>query len=316
MSQMSFASLAFHSKKKVTRREHFLQEMNKVVPWETFEKLVEPHYPKAGNGRRPMPLGVMLRIYFMQQWFNLSDPGMEDQLYESISMQRFAGLELGQDPIPDETTILHFRHLLEKHHLTEQMFSLVRDQLQDKGILIREGTVTDATIISAAESTKNKSKSRDKEMGVTRKGSKWYFGMKAHVGTDSKRGLVHSLRCTPASVHDSQMADELLHGDEKKVYGDKSYADRSRRERLQSKGVRWRVSVKAVRGRQLTQAQKRWNKRCNRTRGRVEFVFGVVKNLWGHNKVRYKGIAKNKAQFFTLFTLSNLYMARYSLMEA
>jgi len=313
MSQMSFASLAFESKKKVTRREQFLNEMDKVIPWDAFEKLIEPYYPKAGNGRRPMPLGSMLRIYFMQQWFNLSDPGMEDQLYESISMQRFAGLEVGQNPIPDETTILHFRHLLEKHNVTEQMFKLVRDQLQDKGILLRGGTITDATLIHAPESTKNKSKARDKDMSVTRKGSKWHFGMKAHVGVDSKSGLVHTLRCTTASVHDSKMVDELLHGDEEEVYGDKAYADESRRAGLESKGVRWRISVKAARGRQLTESQKLWNKDCNRTRARVEFVFGVVKNLWGHYKVRYKGLTKNTAQFFTLFTLCNLYMARNSL---
>ena len=179
MPQLTFSSFSYQSKKKVTRRELFLQEMEAIVPWVEFESLIEPHYPRVGNGRHRMSLSSMLRIYFMQQWFQLSDPAMEDALYDSQSMQRFAGLEVGRDAIPDETTILHFRHLLEKHNLTEEMFSSVRDDLQAKGILVHHGTITDATIIHAPSSTKNQERARDKEMSSTKKGNTWHFGMKA-----------------------------------------------------------------------------------------------------------------------------------------
>jgi IS5 family transposase len=228
-------------------------------------------------------------------------------------MQRFAGLEVGRDAIPDETTILHFRHLLERHQLAEQMFVLVRGQLQDKGVMVREGTITDATIIHAAGSTKNRDRSRDSEMGSTKKGNQWHFGMKAHVGADSRSGLVHSLVTTTASVHDSQVFDDLLHGEEKEVFGDKAYADNARRAEFRQRGVRWRVCAKARRGRELSEREQSWNRSRNRIRARVEFGFGVVKHLWGHRKVRYRGFAKNTTHFFTLFTLSNLYLARRSL---
>lgn len=315
MSQMSFSSLAYQTKKKMTRREQFLQEMEQVTPWQELEKVIEPHYPQAASGRPRMPLPMMLRIYFMQQWFQLSDPAMEDALYDSHCMQRLAGLELGQDAIPDETTILNFRHLLEEHKLTEQMFHLVRRQLQDKGVLVREGTIMDATIIHAPASTKNQEQSRDEEMSSTKKGKQWYFGMKAHVGADSRSGLVHTLVCSTASVHDSQVAPQLLHGEEREVYGDKAYHDQSRRETLHRQGVGWRVTRKAVRGHELSAGMKRWNRSRNRVRARVEFSFGVVKNVWGYRKVRYRGLAKNSCQLFALFTLSNLYMARRSLLR-
>lgn len=314
MPQLTFSSLSYASKKKVTRRESFLLEMDTIVPWLDFESLIEPHYAKAGNGRQPMPLCSMLRIYFMQQWFQLSDPGMEDALYDSQSMQRFAGLELGRDAIPDESTILHFRHLLEKHHLTEKMFSSVRDDLQSKGILLHQGTITDATIIHASGSIKNREKSRDKEMSTTMKGKTWHFGMKAHVGVDSKSGLAHTLVCTTASVHDSQMADQLLHGEEKEIYGDKAYSDQKRKHHFKSKGVAWRVSIKAPRGKKLTLQQQKWNKSRSQIRARVEHGFAVIKHLWGYRKVRYKGLAKNQSQLFALFTLTNLYRARKSLL--
>jgi IS5 family transposase len=313
MSQLTFSSLSYQSQKKVTRRELFLQEMEGIVPWSTFESLIAPHYPKAGNGRHPMPLCAMLRIYFMQQWFQLSDPGMEDALYDSQSMQRFAGLEVGRDAIPDETTILHFRHLLEKHNLTEEMFSVVRDDLQSKGILLHQGTITDATIIHASGSIKNREKSRDKEMSTTMKGKTWHFGMKAHVGVDSKSGLAHTLICTTASVHDSQMADQLLHGKEREIYGDKAYSDQKRKQHFTSQGVAWRVSLKAPRGKKLTAQEQAWNKSRSQTRARVEHGFAVIKHLWGYRNVRYKGLAKNQSQLFALFTLANLYRARKSI---
>jgi IS5 family transposase len=313
MSQLTFSSLSYQSQKKVTRRELFLQEMEGIVPWSTFESLIAPHYPKAGNGRHPMALCAMLRIYFMQQWFQLSDPGMEDALYDSQSMQRFAGLEVGRDAIPDETTILHFRHLLEKHNLTEEMFSVVRDDLQSKGILLHQGTITDATIIHASGSIKNREKSRDKEMSTTMKGKTWHFGMKAHVGVDSKSGLAHTLICTTASVHDSQMADQLLHGKEREIYGDKAYSDQKRKQHFTSQGVAWRVSLKAPRGKKLTAQEQAWNKSRSQTRARVEHGFAVIKHLWGYRNVRYKGLAKNQSQLFALFTLANLYRARKSI---
>ncbi|MEO6908331.1 MAG: IS5 family transposase [Abditibacteriaceae bacterium] len=314
MSQLTFCSLSYASKKKVTRRESFLQEMETIVPWLDFESLIEPHYPKAGNGRQPMGLSSMLRIYFMQQWFQLSDPGMEDALYDSQSMQRFAGLEVGRDAIPDESTILHFRHLLEKYHLTEQMFSSVRDDLQSKGILLHQGTITDATIIHASGSIKNREKARDKEMSTTMKGKTWHFGMKAHVGVDSKSGLAHTLVCTTASVHDSQVADQLLHGEEKEIYGDKAYSDQKRKHHFKSKGIAWRVSIKSPRGKSLTSQEKAWNKSRSQVRARVEHGFCTIKHLWGYRKVRYKGLAKNQSQLFALFTLTNLYRARKSIL--
>ena len=315
MSQMSFSSLAFQSKKKVTRREHFLGEMDQVTPWPALEELIEPHYPKAGRGRRPMSLSTMLRIYFLQQWFQLSDPAMEDALYDSQSLQRFAGLELGEDAIPDESTILHFRHLLEQQDLTRKMFELVRRQLQDKGVLVREGTIMDATIIHAPVSTKNRDKARDGEMSSTRKGSQWHFGMKAHVGADSRSGLVHTLVTTTASVHDSQVADDLLHGEEREIYGDRAYSDETRRQDFRDKGVRWRVAIKARRGCELGRQAQSWNQSRNRVRARVEHAFGVVKSLWGYRKVRYRGLFKNTCHLLTLFTLSNLYRARRSLLR-
>ena len=315
MPQMSFSSLAYSEKKKVTRREQFLVEMDQVTPWATLEALIEPHYAKAGQGRRPMPLGMMLRIYFMQQWFALSDPGMEDALYDSSSMQRFAGLELGQNSIPDETTILHFRHLLEKHNLTRQLFDAVRDLLLDKGIMVKSGTITDATIIAAPASTKNRDKARDGEMSSTRKGNTWHFGMKAHVGACSKSGLIHTLETSTASVHDSKKAEALLHGAEKELYGDKAYANEGRRKQYRARGVRWRVCDKAKQDQALTAQQQSWNKSRNRVRARVEHGFGVVKQQWGYRKVRYRGLYKNTCQLFSLFTLCNLYRARRSLMR-
>ena len=315
MSQMSFSSLAYAEKKKVTRREQFLSEMDQVTPWAALEALIEPHYAKAGNGRRPMPLGMMLRIYFMQQWFALSDPGMEDALYDSSAMQRFAGLELGRDAIPDETTILHFRHLLERHNLTQQLFDAVRDLLQAKGIMVKSGTITDATIIHASSSTKNHDQARDGEMSSTKKGSTWHFGMKAHVGACSQSGLIHTLETSTASVHDSQKADDLLHGEEDEIYGDKAYADEKRRQEYLARGVKWRVCLKAKRGRALSERDQRWNKSRNRVRFRVEHAFGVVKQQWGYRKTRYRGLYKNRCQLFSLFLLCNLYRARRSLMR-
>src|SRR4030042_1793781 len=221
MMTVSFASLAYENKKKKTRREKFLEEMDEVIPWDELLQIIKQYYPRAGNGRQPMPLERMMRIYFMQQWYGLSDPAMEDALYDSEAMRRFADIELEVDVIPDETTILNFRYLLERYNLTKKIFEKTQQYLSEKGLLLREGIIVDATIINAPSSTKNRDKMRDKEMRQTKKGNQWYFGMKAHVGTDTRRGLAHSVVVTNAAVHDSQVMDDLLHGEERAVYGDK-----------------------------------------------------------------------------------------------
>lgn len=314
MKRVSFASLAYDSKKKKTRREKFLEEMDKVIPWAELLAVIRKYYPKAGNGRQPMPMERMLRIYFMQQWYGLSDPAMEDALYDSESMRRFAGIDLSDDAIPDETTILNFRHLLERYKLTERIFEKTRHYLSDKGLLLREGTIVDATIINAPSSTKNSDRSRDTEMRQTKKGNRWYFGMKAHVGTDTRRGLVHRVVVTDASVHDSRVMDDLLHGEETVVYGDKAYADEVKKMEYKERGIEWRISRKGKRGHLLSEGDREWNHTHNRIRAKGEHAFLVVKCLWNYRKVRYKGLAKNAAQVFSLFALANLYLVRKELL--
>ena len=228
--QPAFPGLKHAMKKKLTRREQFLSEMDKVVPWQRLLGLIAPQYPKAGpkGGRPPMPLEVMLRVYFLQNWYALSDPMAEETLYDSEAMRRFAGVELGDDRIPDETTILNFRHLLERHGLSEAIFADVNAHLADKGITLRSGTLVDATIIDAPSSTKNKAGARDPEMSSTKKGNDWYFGMKAHIGVDADSGVVHSLDTSTAKLHDSQVWDALLHGEEVSVWADKGYVSAGR----------------------------------------------------------------------------------------
>ena len=313
MQRTSFASLAYENKKKKTRREKFLEEMNQAIPWKELLQVVREHYPKAGNGRQPMLLERMLRIYFMQQWYGLSDPGMEDALYDSESMRRFADIDLEVDAVPDETTILNFRHLLEKHNLTKEIFEKTGRYLTEKGLLLREGTIVDATIINAPSSTKNRDNTRDKEMRQTKKGNQWYFGMKAHVGTDTGRGLAHSVVVTDAAVHDSRVMDELLHGKEQAVYGDKAYTSDTKRKEYEARGIEWCVNRKANRGQQLTQEDKDYNHTQSQIRAKGEHAFLVVKHLWHYQKVRYKGLFKNAAQVFSLFALANLYLVRHEL---
>jgi IS5 family transposase len=313
MMTVSFASLAYENKKKKTRREKFLEEMDKVIPWEELLQDIKKYYPKAGNGRQPMPLARMLRIYFMQQWYGLSDPAMEDALYDIESLRRFADIDIEVDVIPDETTILHFRHLLEKHELTRKIFEKTQRYLSDKGLLLREGTIVDATIISAPSSTKNRDKTRDKEMKQTKKGNQWYFGMKAHVGTDTGKGLVHSVVVTDAGVHDSQVMDELLHGEEQAVYGDRAYNSEKRKTDYEDRGIKWCVNRKGCRYRQLTPEDVEYNHKQSQVRAKGEHSFLVVKHLWRYQKVRYKGLFKNAAQVFSLFALANLYLVRHEL---
>lgn len=307
MTQMSFSDEAYTSKRKTTRKERFLSEMNAVLPWPDLLKPILKKYPKPGHGRRPIPAEVMLRIYFLQQWYGLSDPAMEDSLYDVESMRRFAGVAL--DGIPDETTICKFRHFLEKHRLTEVLFQRSQEYLSQRGLMVNEGTIVDATIIAAPSSTKNRDKARDPEMGSTRKGNTWHFGLKAHVGSDPQ-GRVHSVVVTSASVHDSEIMEDCLHGQEKVIYGDKAYVSAQRQQEAESQGIAWRIHRKATRRRKLTCADLSFNRKNNRVRARVEHPFGVIKHLWGYSKVRYRGLAKNAAQVFTLFALANFYLAR------
>lgn len=313
MKQTTFASLAFDSKKKLTRRERFLREMDQVVPWERLLKCVEPHYPRAGNGRQPMPLETMLRIYFLQQWFNLSDPAAEDALYDSESMRRFCGIELGHDAVPDETTILNFRRLLERHRLTEAIFKSVRALLSEKRLLLKAGTLVDATIIQAASSTKNEERQRDPEMTSTKKGETWYFGMKVHIGTD-RRGIVHAVTTTTAKEADLTQLPKLLHGREKAVHGDRGYYSGDANAWLRKRGLRSRIQKRAAAGHPLTSAEKARNRRWSATRAFVEHPFHVIKRLWGFTKVRYRGLAKNAARVFALLALANLYRVRHRLL--
>ena len=311
--QRTLASLAWQTKGKVTRRERFLAEMDAVIPWARLLALIAPHYPKAGNGRQPIGLERMLRIYFLQQWFNLSDPQAEDAIYDSESMRRFAGVELGDDVIPDETTILRFRHLLEQHQLTEALFAAIRSLLEDKRLLLKAGTIVDATIIAAPSSTKNTEKARDPEMKQTRKGNQWYFGMKLHVGTDT-RGIVHDLTATDAGTADITQLPALLHGRERVLYGDQAYWKEEDRVQWQAAGGRYRVNRRGTPRRPLTPHQKAINRERSRTRARGEHALHVVKRLWGFTKVRYRGLAKNAARAFTLFGLANLYLLRRRLL--
>ncbi|EPX83584.1 IS5 family transposase [Salipiger mucosus] len=314
--QPAFPGLRHAMKKKQTRREKFLAEMDSVVPWTRLLALIEPHYPKVGpkGGRPPMPLETMLRVYFLQQWYALSDPMAEEMLYDSESMRRFAGIELGDDRVPDETTILNFRHLLEKHALTERLFVEVNKHLADQGITLRSGTLVDATIIDAPSSTKNEAGARDPEMSSTKKGNDWFFGMKAHVGVDAESGIVHSLETTTAKVHDSQVWDELLHGEETSVWADKGYVSAAREAHFSGPDKFWGVMRKAPKGAALDPIDEHINRIIAMVRARVEHPFRVLKRQFGYLKTRYRGLAKNRAQLFTLFALGNLFLVRRRLM--
>ena len=316
MKQITFASLAFAKKKKQTRRERFLLEMEKVVPWSALRAVIEPYYPKAGRrGRQPMPLETMLRIYFMQQWYALSDPGMEDALYEIESMRQFAHLELCEDALPDETTILKFRHLLERHDLTGQMLKVINETLQEQGLLLKGGTMVDATIIHAPASTKNSARERDPEMHQTKKGNQWYFGMKVHVGADVNSGLVHTVGVTAANASDVSQLPHLIREDDRAVLGDKGYVNNKLKRYARRAGVFWGISLKASAKHPLSEANKRFNRKMSSIRSRVEHIFRVIKCQFGYTKTRYKGIAKNAAQVFSLIGLTNLYLARRALMN-
>ena len=318
MDQLSFASLDFAAKKKRTKRDVFLAEMAAVVPWSALESVVEPHYPRVGpqGGRRPFPLPVMVRIYCLQQWYSLSDPGAEEDGELVAAQLGQPGLELGRDAIPDETTILNFRHLLERHDLTKAIFEGVAEHLAAKGELLRGGTIVDATLIAASPSTKNKEGKRDPAMRSSKKGNQWYFGMKAHVGVDAKSGLVHTAGVTTGSVHDAKVMYRLIREDDRAVYGDKGYVSAEKKRAAEDAGVLWAVKEKAKPGRKLSKRQQARNRRFGKVRAKVEHVFRVMKCQFGYRKVRYRGIAKNGAQVFSLLALANLYLARGRLASA
>src|SRR5215471_3552207 len=315
MKQTTFASPAWNAKGRTTRRERFLAEMNAVVPWARLLALIAPHYPTGTGGRPAMPLERMLRIYCMQQWFNLSDPQAEDALYDMESMRRFAGIELAEDAIPDETTILNFRHLLEKHQLTQKVFAEVRQLLEEKKLLLKSGTIVDATLISAPTSTKNATNSRDPEMHQGKKNKRqWDFGMKVHVGA-SKQGLVHSIVTGPANEADITKLDGLLHGAEVELYGDQAYWSEDHRQHCKHAGIRYRVNRRpAGQHHPLSEYQRLINRVRSRCRARGEHAFHVVKRLWGFAKVRYRGLAKNTTRAFAMFALANLYLVRRRLL--
>ena len=300
--QRTFASLAWTTKGKVTRRERFLAEMDAVIPWAELLAVVAPHYPTSRRGRPAVGLEKMLRLYFVQQWFNLSDPQAEEIVYDSEAVRRFVGIELGEDGVPDETTILRFRHLLEQHALTAAIFGAIRGLLAEKQLLLKTGTIVDATIIAAPSSTKNAAQARDPEMRQTRKGNQWYFGMKLHVGTD-RRGVVHQVTATHAAEADVTQLPALVHGAERELYGDAAYWRETDRAQWTQAGKRYRVTRRGKPYHPLTSAQHTVNRRRNRIRARVEHAFHVVKRLWGFSKVRYRGLAKNLARAFTMSSL-------------
>ncbi len=314
MRQMGLLSVGYKDKGKVTKRAKFLSEMQHVVPWTRLEAVIAPLYPKGERGRPPLPLALMLRVYCLQQWFNLSDPGVEEALYDSESMRRFAGIEAGADVVPDETSILNFRRLLEQHELTAKLMSEINAVLAERGLMVGAGTIVDATIVHAPTSTKNRDGQRDPEMHQTKKGNQWFFGMKVHTGVDADSGVVHTVVATAANVHDAQMLPELLHGLESEIVGDAAYQSKDTRDLAQAAGLAWRVCERGSRGQALTPAQRRRNRAISRVRACVEHPYRVVKHLWGHMKVRYRGIAKNLAQARMLYGLANLYMKRYRLM--
>lgn len=318
MKQMSLSMTGFFDKGKKTRREQFLAEMEQVLPWTRLYALIEPHYPKGSpaGGRPPLPLERMFRIYCLQQWYNLSDPGAEDALYDSIAMRQFAGVRTDADVIPDETSILNFRRLLEKHKLTARLFSEISAYLSERGLFVGKGTMVDATIINAPSSTKNAKGKRDPQMHQTRKGKQWYFGMKVHTGTDTDSGLVHTVIGTPANVADVNVLGELLHGAESSLHGDSAYHSKDLKEQAEAAGVEFNVNQRGTKTRPLTRWQRLRNRRLSRVRATVEHPFLVVKQLWGHAKVRYRGLKKNMAQMYTLFALANVYRVRRRLMTS
>ena len=316
--QGSFLQAEYARKKKPTRRDKFLAEMEEVVPWARLVQRVDPFYPKGERGRPPIGLERMLRVYFVQQWYGLADEAVEDAFYDSQALRGFAGIDLNRDPVPDATTVLHFRHWLEQHGLTRVMFDEVAAMLAERGLLMRQGTIVDATIIAAPASTKNKEKARDPEMHQTKKGNQWHFGMKAHIGVDAACGVVHSLTGTAANEADINQMAVVLHGEEKAVFADAGYTGAARRPEHAERAVSWNIAIKRsiIKAlpkalRDLAEAEER---ALAQVRAWVEHPFHIVKNRFRHKKLRYRGLAKNTAQLHTLFALANLVIVKKTLL--
>lgn len=309
--QQSFLALAQTKKLKC---ERFLQEMNAVIPWNQFLSTILTKYQYKSTGRTKTDALLLLKIYFLQQWYALSDPGVEEAIYDRNSFQKFLRIDLLAQTVPDETTILNFRHFLEKYSLTEKFFLTVNQLMEKKGLILKKGTVVDATIISSPSSTKNKSKSRDKEMSSTKKGSKWYFGMKAHIGVDANTGTIHSLSATTAKTSDKTMFKSCLHGEEKAKFGDKGYYDETLKKEARLSGVYWGILDKNKRNHPLSNKQHKQNHIKASIRAKVEFPFRVLKCQWHYTKTRYKGLMKNTVQLFAVFGLINLYSQRRALL--
>jgi IS5 family transposase len=315
MKQITLGSTGFEKHAKATRRAQFLAEMDRVVPWEQLCSLIQPVYSKGVVGRPPVGVERMLRIYFLQQWFNLSDPAAEEALYDSMAMRQFVGIDLGREPAPDETTILRFRHLLESHDLGRQLFAAVNAHLQEQGLKIATGTIVDATIINAPSSTKNQEGERDPEMKQTQKGNQWYFGMKAHLGVDSKTKLIHAVAASAANVHDKHGLPHLLHGRERRVYGDTAYAGQKALLRQHAPQAKDFTQRRGRGYRYLSPEERAKNRTKSRVRAKVEHAIGVIKRIFGFVKVRYRGLAKNAHRLFVTAALANLYLARSYLLR-
>ncbi len=316
MRQGTLSDAGFEKYRKRTRKEKFLEEMERIVPWGKLVEVIEPYYPKPeGAGRRPIGLERMLRIHFVQHWFNLSDPGVEEALYDSRALRRFVGIDLGREPAPDETTVCKFRHLLEEQGLGKKLFEQVNEYLKEQGMAVNRGTIVDATIIHAPSSTKNRQKERDPEMHQTRKGNQWYFGMKAHIGVDSRSKLIHSVEATAANVHDSRVLEKLLHGKERRVWGDSAYSGQKAAMAKAAPEARDWTQEKGHRYRKLTERERASNRYKSRVRAKVEHQFGILKLRFGFTKVRYRGLAKNAHRLVTACALSNLVMAKKALLR-
>ena len=316
--QGSFSQAEYAGKKKQTRRDKFLAEMELVVPWARLVARLRPLYPNGERGRPPIGLERMLRIYFLQQWYGLADEALEDALYDSQALRGFGGIDLNRDPVPDATTLLKFRHWLERHDLPRALFEEVGAMLEERGLLMRQGTIVDATIIAAPPSTKNKSKSRDPEMHQTRKGNQWHFGMKAHIGVDVASGVVHTVTGTAANEADINQMAAVLHGRESAVFADAGYTGADKRPELADREVSWNIAIKRSIIKALPNGLRDWAEAAERAlsqvRAWVEHPFHVVKNLFRHKKLRYRGLAKNTAQLHTLFALANLVIVKKTLL--
>ena len=310
MEQPTFADVDYESKKRKTRREKFLERMDGLIPWERLEGRIRPFYPTAGRGRHPYTLSAMLRVHCVQLFYNLSDPGMEDLLYDVESVRRFVGLKLSE-PMPDETTILHFRHLLEEHKLGDGLFGEINRHLASQGLRLQEGTIVDASIMEAASSTKNRAGARDPEMHQVKKGNAWHFGMKVHIGVDAQTGVVHSVSTTGANVNDVTEAHRLLHGGESQVWGDAGYQGVQKRAENRELGVEWWVAMRPGQRRKLEPGSpgELVEKGKASVRAKVEHPFLYVKRHFGYSKVRYRGLAKNTQRLMALLGLTNLMTA-------